>query len=199
MKAPFRPEIDAMEGYTPGEQPRGGKLIKLNTNESPYPPSPKVVAAAREAAGETLRLYPDPMSTTLRETAARVYGFGPEQVLAGNGSDDLLTMLVRAFVPEGGLIATTRPTYTLYRTLATIQGASSVEIPFGEDWALPADALAGSGAQLVFVANPNSPSGTIATRAEIRSLAEATDAAVVVDEAYVDFSDEVLAEYSEAS
>ena len=188
MRASFRENVERMEGYTPGEQPRGQKLIKLNTNENPYPPSPKVLAAVRAAAAETLRLYPDPMSTALREKAAAVYGFDAGQVLAGNGSDDLLTMLVRVFVPEGGSIATTRPTYTLYRTLAAIQGAGCVEVPFGEGYSLPADALAATGAELVFVANPNAPSGTLVEPGELAALAGRLECVLVVDEAYVDFS-----------
>jgi len=188
MKPRFRDNIEAMAGYTPGEQPQGVKLIKLNTNENPYPPSPKVMEAVRAAAAETLRLYPDPMSRELREKAAEVYGFDVSQVLAGNGSDDLLTMLVRAFVAEGGKVATTRPTYTLYRVLAEIQGASCDEISLGEGRSLPVEALVSIGADLVFVANPNAPTGAACEPDALRGLASRLECPLVIDEAYVDFS-----------
>ncbi len=191
MKARFRDNIEAMAGYTPGEQPQGAKLIKLNTNENPYPPSPKALDAARGASAETLRLYPDPVSASLRQKAASVYGFeSADWVLAGNGSDDLLTMLVRAFVPEGGLVVTTRPTYTLYRVLAEIQGARCIELPMGEAYSLPADDIASAGADLVFVANPNAPTGSLASRGELAALAGRLECPLVIDEAYVDFSRE---------
>src|SRR5437764_42369 len=99
----LRPSVAAMAGYTPGEQPRGGDVLKLNTNESPYPPSPRVFEAIREAlTGDRLRKYPEFLGTSFRETAGRVLGVDPEGVVIGNGSDDLLTVLTRAFVPEGG-------------------------------------------------------------------------------------------------
>src|SRR5438132_3098388 len=100
----IRPAIRAMAGYTPGEQPRGGEFVKLNTNENPYPPSPRVIEAIRKAAGETLRKYPDPMATAFREQAAKLLGVGPDWILAGNGSDDLLTIVTRSFVGSGELV-----------------------------------------------------------------------------------------------
>src|SRR5262249_58180105 len=110
--------------YTPGEQPRDDGFIKLNTNENPYPPSPRVVEGIRQALhGDRLRKYPDPLGTAFRKTAGRVLGVAPEGILIGNGSDDILTILTRAFVPEGGLVVSPTPSYLLYRTLAEIQGA----------------------------------------------------------------------------
>src|SRR5262245_31199799 len=101
----IRPNIRAMDGYTPGEQPRDGAFIKLNTNENPYPPSPKVFEAIREAlTGDRLRKYPDPTGLAFRQAAGRVLGVDPDGMLIGNGSDDILTILTRTFVPEGGLI-----------------------------------------------------------------------------------------------
>src|SRR3954447_1887719 len=106
----LRPNIRAMAGYTPGEQPRGGPVIKLNTNECPYPPSPRVFEALREAlTGDRLRKYPDPVGTAFRQTAGRVLGVDPDGIVIGNGSDDILTILTRAFVPEGGLVASPAP------------------------------------------------------------------------------------------
>src|SRR5947209_6498422 len=115
----LRPAVRGMAGYTPGEQPRDDVFIKLNTNENPYPPSPRVLEAVRGAlTGDRLRKYPDPVGTAFRQTAAGVLGVDPDGILIGNGSDDLLTILTRAFVPEGGLIASPTPSYLLYRTLA---------------------------------------------------------------------------------
>src|SRR5262245_36839610 len=102
----IRPNILAMDGYVPGEQPRDGEFIKLNTNENPYPPSPRVFEAVRAAlTGDRLRKYPDPLGADFRRAAGRVLGVDSESILIGNGSDDILTILTRAFVPEGGLIA----------------------------------------------------------------------------------------------
>src|SRR5437899_9833083 len=157
----LRPNVRAMTGYAPGEQPRDGSYIKLNTNENPYPPSPRVMEAIREAlTGDRLRKYPDPVGSAFRQTAGRVLGVDPDGILIGNGSDDLLTILTRAFVPEGGLIASPTPSYLLYRTLAEIQGARFETVPYTVDWRL-ADPWPIRQANLTFVASPNSPSGTV--------------------------------------
>src|SRR5262245_22269289 len=135
----LRPNVRAMAGYTPGEQPRDSEFLKLNTNENPYPPSPRVVEAVTAAlTGDRLRKYPDPVGNAFRRTAARVLNVDPDGVLIGNGSDDILTILTRAFVPEGGLIASPTPSYLLYKTLAEIQGARFVGVPFAPGWQLPA-------------------------------------------------------------
>src|SRR5437660_8981065 len=142
----LRASIKAMAGYVPGEQPRDGAYVKLNTNENPYPPSPRVLDAIRDAlTGDRLRKYPDPLGTAFRQTAGRVLDVDPDGILIGNGSDDILTILTRAIVPEGGLIVSPTPSYLLYRTLAEIQGAKYQEIPFTADWqidpaAVPAQA-----------------------------------------------------------
>src|SRR5918911_97060 len=114
----LRPTLRAMAGYTPGEQPRAGGFIKLNTNENPYPPSPRVFEAIRAAlTGDRLRKYPDPMGSAFRQAAGRVLGVDPDAILIGNGSDDNLTILTRTFVPQGGLIVAPTPSYILYRSL----------------------------------------------------------------------------------
>src|SRR5260370_13128178 len=101
----LRPGVRGMAGYVPGEQPREGVFVKLNTNENPYPPSPRVLEALRAAlSGDVLRRYPDPVGTHFRQVAGRVLGLDPDSILIGNGSDDVLTVLTRAFVPEGGLV-----------------------------------------------------------------------------------------------
>ena len=128
-----------MTGYQPGEQPGPDEqVVKLNTNENPYPPSPRVLEALRRAADEGLRLYPPALANAARARAAALYGFAPEQVLVGNGSDELLTLLVRAVVEPGQAIVYPVPTYSLYPVLAQIQGARAVEVPFPDDLSLPA-------------------------------------------------------------
>jgi histidinol-phosphate aminotransferase len=185
----IRANIAAMAGYVPGEQPRDGEFIKLNTNENPYPPSPRVFEAIRNAlTGDRLRKYPEPLGDTFRNAAAKVLGVAPEQILIGNGSDDILTILTRAFVPEGGLIASPTPSYLLYKSLAEIQGARFQTVPFTPDWKLPAP-WPGEAPDLLFVANPNSPSGTFIDPSTIAELAQRLNRPVVLDEAYVDFAE----------
>jgi len=187
-----RPDIAALAGYAPGEQPQGGDWIKLNTNENPYPPSPAVAAAvAATAAGGSLAKYPDPLATVFREQAAEVLGVDPDWIICGNGSDDLLTILVRTFVAAGETLRTATPSYILYRTLAGLQGAVCEEVPFERDWSLgEAFAAPRDDLRLAILANPNSPSGTLVPRDRVRDLADRLSCAVVVDEAYGDFADE---------
>ena len=177
-----------MEGYSPGFQPREAGFIKLNTNENPYPPSPRVIEAVQEACGEAIRKYPDPMADAFRTKAAEVLGTKPERILCGFGSDDLLNIAVRSFCSEGDAVAFPSPTYSLYEVLAQIQGARSVSVEFPEDYSLPAG-LAEVEARLVLLANPNAPSGTMIPREDVERLAKATSGVLLVDEAYVDFAD----------
>src|SRR5256885_10500964 len=117
MTSFLRSNIRAMAPYTPGEQPRDGVFLKLNTNENPYPPSPRVFEALRAAlTGDRLRKYPDPVGIHFRQVAGSVLNVDPDGILIGNGSDDVLTILTRAFVPEGGIVASPTPSYLLYRT-----------------------------------------------------------------------------------
>jgi histidinol-phosphate aminotransferase len=183
--------VRAVPGYVPGEQPAPDRrVMKLNTNENPYPPSPLVRERLAAALGDGLRLYPDPTAAALRALAARTYGWPAEGIVVGNGSDELISLLIRAVVDPGGSAAQPVPTYSLYETLVRLHGARIVETPFPEDWALPVRELIRAAAPLTFVCSPNSPSGTVATRVEIEALADALDGVVVVDEAYVDFADE---------
>jgi len=178
-----------MAAYVPGEQPKPselGKLVKLNTNECPYPPSPRVIAAVRRAA-PGMRLYPDPGQRRLREAAGKVFGFSPDRVLGGNGSDELIALIARAYVPEGGTILTMKPTYLVYRTVAEGLGVHLIEVPFTKDWRLPAD-LWKRRADVFYLANPNSPTGTLVSPEEVRRFAERFRGLVVVDEAYGDFA-----------
>ena len=177
-----------MIGYMPGEQPRDDGIIKLNTNENPYAPSPKVYAALRKAINPSLRLYPEPLSDSLRSVAAAVYGVTPENIIAGNGSDEILSMLLRCFVGPRDRVAFPTPTYSLYDTLVEIQDGEAVRIPYPENFSLP-EALAGQNAALTFLCNPNAPSGTLVSLPEIAKLAGAVAGILVVDEAYVDFAE----------
>jgi histidinol-phosphate aminotransferase len=185
----FRPNIESMAGYQPGEQPRGGEFIKLNTNENPYPPAPSVIEAIRRAADDGLRKYPDPMATVFREQAAHVLGVEPDWILAGNGSDDLLTIVTRSFVGPGERIVAPTPSYVLYRSLAEIQGARYAEVPFTSTWDL-SDEFVKSDARLTFLPNPNSPSGTVVDPSRLRELAARLvhTSPMIIDEAYVDFA-----------
>jgi histidinol-phosphate aminotransferase len=188
MRAFFRPNIAALAGYTPGEQPSNDGFIKLNTNENPYPPSPKVYAALRRAINPTLRLYPEPLSDTLRSTAAKLYGVTPSSILAGNGSDEILSLLLRCFVGPGDRVAFPVPTYSLYDTLVEIEDGRAARVDFPADFSLP-ETLAGQKAALTFLCNPNAPSGTLIGLSDIEKLARAVTGILVVDEAYVDFAE----------
>jgi histidinol-phosphate aminotransferase len=178
-----------MTGYVPGEQPREGGFIKLNTNENPYPPSPRVAEAIRAAFDGRLRLYPDPLATAFRQAVARRHGVRPEMVLAGNGSDDLLTIVTRALAGPGDPVVYPSPSYILYRTLIELQDARPIEVPFESDWTLDPERFRIPRPNLVFLANPNSPSGTSLAPEQVASLARRLPCPVVVDEAYADFAE----------
>jgi histidinol-phosphate aminotransferase len=184
--------VALLRGYTPGEQPNDSAIIKLNTNENPYPPSPRVCAALRAAADEDLQRYPAPSADALRHVAAQRYAVSPAQVLAGNGSDELLALCMRACVVAGSRVAYVTPTYSLYRTLAAIAAAEAVEVPAAQDmlsepsFVLP-DGLYGADASVTFVCTPTSPFGLPAAMDEIEALCRRTPGIVVSDEAYVDF------------
>lgn len=186
-----RPEIAAMDGYTPGEQPQGGKFIKLNTNENPYPPSSAVRGAVEEVLERGLQKYPDPMANAFRTRAAELHGLpGKDWILCGNGSDDILTILTRAFVGQGDLLRLPYPSYILFRTLAQLQGARWEEVRFAEGWSLPvAFGEPATGLKLAFLPNPNSPTGTMLSREAVLELAERLPCPLLVDEAYVDFAE----------
>ena len=189
---PFvRAEIRAMEAYVPGEQPRDGKVIKLNTNENPYPCSPRVQEVLVSVCRQGLGRYPDPTAAAFRIRAADVLGIEPDWIVCGNGSDDLLTIVTRALVGAGDCVRYPKPSYVLYRTLAEIQGARFEEILFENDWSLGAAFTARrDDLKLVYLANPNSPSGTMIPPARVLEMAERLPCPLLLDEAYVDFADE---------
>src|SRR5262245_3320692 len=179
-----------MKGYTPGEQFNDPDIVKLNTNENPYPPSPRVFEAIRAAlTGDKLRKYPQPLGDSFRNAAGEALGVSPDSILIGNGSDDILTILTRAFVPQGGLIVSPTPSYLLYSTLAYIQGARFESLPFTDDWGLPSP-WTKKNANLTFLPNPNSPTGTMVSTDALQHLARILEGPLVIDEAYADFADE---------
>jgi len=187
----FRENVKKMAGYVPGEQPPpGSKVVKLNTNENPYPPSPEVMKVLRGFEGEWLRRYPDPMALMAREAAAEVYGVPADWVMAANGSDEMLALLARAFLEKGRKIAYPMPTYSLYITLAEMQDAAAVEVPYDEAFTLPVEGLLAAQADLTFVCTPNNPSATVAPVRDLERLAAGLDGVLVIDEAYTDFADE---------
>ncbi len=187
----IRTVVRTTRPYVPGEQPQEPGFIKLNTNENPYPPSPRVLEAIRNGANEDLRLYPDPMAYEVREAAARRYRLRPDQVLVGNGSDELLSLIVRACVDPEDVVAYAYPTYSLYDTLVAFQRGRAQQIPYPKSFVLPAAALKKVRPKLIFICHPNSPSGTPVDIDCIRDLvANLPETLVVVDEAYVDFARE---------
>ncbi len=184
--------VAAMSPYVPGEQPQGGGWVKLNTNENPYPPSLRALEAIRVALvndGAALRLYPSPDSAPLREAVARFHGCEAANVVAGNGSDDILNLLIRAYAGPGRPIGMLNPSYSLYPVLAAAQHAQVVKVEVTEALGLDVDAVAKCGATVFFLTNPNAPLGVAFATDVVRSLAKAFPGLLVVDEAYAAFAD----------
>lgn len=186
-----RPSIGKMAGYTPGEQPAvGERVIKLNTNENPFPPTPRVMAALTQIQGEMLRRYPNPTADAFRLAASKLHDVTIDNILAGNGSDDILSIVMRTFVAPGDVLACPEPTYSLYPVLAEISEAKFVWKTWAPDYQLPIDALLSAKPRAIFFANPNAPTGTFVKPAGVKELLKRFDGLVMVDEAYVDFADE---------
>lgn len=185
----FRPNVEQAAGYEPGFQPKEAEVVKLNTNENPYPPSPAVMAALRDISPEQLRRYPEPLADLFRQVAAELLGFEPENIICCNGGDDLLRMAFRAFCDKDRAVAYPVPSYSLYPVLAKVQGCRAIEIPFSAGFDLPAG-LAETKAALMILCNPNAPSGSFIGAKKIASLVAEVEGVLLVDEAYVDFADE---------
>ncbi|HIJ66373.1 MAG TPA: histidinol-phosphate transaminase [Candidatus Hydrogenedentes bacterium] len=176
-----------VEGYVPGEQPKQAGIIKLNTNENPYPPSPSVGETLRKLTPDAMRKYPDPVSLELREACAQRYGYeNADWCIAGNGMDELLALAVRTFVDPGDTILTPYPTYTLYETLAQLHGADVNMIDLDDQFQLP-ERFFNTPARLCFLPRPNAPTGVSAPRGDVERLCSEFEGIVVIDEAYVDF------------
>ncbi|HSH14751.1 MAG TPA: aminotransferase class I/II-fold pyridoxal phosphate-dependent enzyme [Verrucomicrobiae bacterium] len=211
-----RPSLRKLHAYVPGEQPKIKGLIKLNTNENPYPPAPKVLQAVRAAVDGRLRLYPNPTAQPLREALAKLHGCAPENIIIGNGSDELLALATRAFVEPAASLKNQQPpttgnarvnvskatvqyfapSYSLYPVLTDIHGAIRNAVPLGSDFAVPSPPeLRKSGhwdfrAALTFLTTPNAPSGRGYSTRELDTLCAAQKGVLVLDEAYVDFAEE---------
>lgn len=190
-----RAAIQRMHGYVPGKQPANPDTIKLNTNENPYPPSPSVFEVLRSIGAEHLRKYPEPMAQAFREEAARLHDVSPEQVVAVNGGDELLRMVITTFVDPGQPIGILSPSYSLYPVLAAIQASPVVSVPATEDFGVPEDfavRMNAAGVNLSMLVNPHAPSGRLLTRDEIAAIAKELKGVLLVDEAYIDFVDPEL-------
>lgn len=200
----IRTNIAAMPGYVPGEQPKLGEAVKLNTNENPYRASERVYDAIRAVCDRGLSRYPSASGEAFRLAAAEVYSVAPEMILCGNGSDDILTILTRTFVGEGDLLRLAYPSYILYKSLAEIQGAEAEEVPFAGGWQLPnyfgepplaetpyhLRSVTARRLGLVYLPNPNSPTGTVVPKERIEAFAETLPCPILIDEAYADFAGE---------
>lgn len=184
----FRENVEKVKGYEPGFQPKQKDIIKLNTNENPYPPSAKVMKVLAEMTADQLRRYPDPLGNEFRRAAAEVNNVEPDYIMCCNGGDELLSMAFRAFCDQNRPATYPTPTYSLYPVLANLQNCKAIEIPFDDEFNLPPK-LAGTGAALTIVCNPNAPTGSFISVQEITSLADELDGVLLVDEAYVDFAE----------
>jgi histidinol-phosphate aminotransferase len=184
----FRENVEKAKAYEPGFQPKQIDVVKLNTNENPYPPSPNVMKALAEITPDKLRRYPDPLGNEFRRAAAEVNNVKPDDIMCCNGGDELLSMAFRAFCDQNRPVAYPTPTYSLYPVLANLQNCEAIEIPFDSEFNLPPK-LAGTGAALTVVCNPNAPTGSFIGVHEIASLADELDGVLLVDEAYVDFAE----------
>lgn len=163
-------------------------VLKLNSNENPYPPSPQVLAALAHFGGELLRRYPDPRTQEFCKIVGETFGIPADWVIAGNGSDDILTLIVRACAAGSARpLAYPTPTYVLYRTLAAMQPAGTIELPYDDDWQLPVEKFLAANAAVTLIATPNSPSGHLVPMTDLRTLAQGLTGVLVIDEAYVDF------------
>jgi len=183
----FRENIEKMQAYQPGFQPAWQDVVKLNTNENPYPASPQVLKVLSQINPEHLRRYPDPLGTQFRIAAAELNGVQPDFIMCCNGGDELLKMAFEAFCDENRSVAYPVPTYTLYPVLAKMQNCRAIEIPFDDEYNLPAK-LADTNAALTIICNPNAPSGSIISQDELASLADEINGVLLIDEAYVDFA-----------
>ena len=206
LKNLVRPLVHSLHAYVPGEQPKIKGLIKLNTNENPYPPSPRVLAAVKAAVDGRLRLYPNPTAQALREKLAKFHGCRPGNIMVGNGSDEVLALAVRVFTETArktkkgkdakAMVQYFTPSYSLYPVLADIHGAIKNAVPLKLDFGLPEVAELKRGkiwnfdAALTFVTTPNAPSGCGYKTSELEKLCRIQRGVVVLDEAYVDFAGE---------
>ena len=187
-KSVLRRGLEGFQPYVPGEQPPDGAgWVKLNTNESPLPPSPKVIDAIRAAADESLRLYPSPTAAPARQAIAHHLGVDPSQVAVGNGGDEMIDLCFQAFAGNGDSVAFPTPTYPLFEPLCRIHGARASTHPTELPWELP-PSLGADPAALKFIVNPNSPTGALFSAEAVEAAVTASSGVIAIDEAYVDFA-----------
>lgn len=184
----FRNNVERTPAYVPGFQPQAPDIVKLNTNENPYPPSPQALKALQALSPEHLRRYPSPQGDAFRQAAAQLHGLIPDWIICCNGGDDLLSIAIRAICDEQRALAYPWPTYSLYPVLARMHDCPVIEVPFNADFSLPAE-LARVNAPLTIVCNPNAPSATMIPATELGQLARDLDGILLIDEAYVDYAD----------
>lgn len=187
------PHVVRLHAYAPGLQPGEPGWIKLNTNENPYPPSPRVAEALRREIGDTgasLRLYPSPKSAPLREALGRLHGLGADHVFVGNGADDVLNLLVRCFCTPAAAAGFTLPSYSLYPVLVGIQDGKSLAVEFDRSMKLPVETISASSASVFFLTSPNAPTGIGFRTADIEALLLRFRGLLVMDETYAVFAGE---------
>lgn len=188
-----RPNIESMQGYTPGEQLNDAGVIKLNTNENPYPPAPQVGAALAAIDPAALRRYPPPLADEFRDVAARLNGVDRDNIIPTNGGDELLRLVLTTFVEPSDTVVVAQPSYSLYPVLAEVAGCNLVQVPLQADWNLASDFKAAlQTAKLCILVNPHAPSGHLTSVDSLRDLALCFDGILMIDEAYVDFIDPEL-------
>ena len=186
----LRANVRAAAGYVPGEQPTDAVTIKLNTNENPYPPSPRVLAAIAGVTAEQLRRYPSPSGQAFRVAAAKVHGVEAKCILPFNGGDELLACAIRAAAGETDAVAYLEPSYSLYPVLTQMNGSRKIVLSYqidGTKWALPAG-IGKTGAKILLIVNPNAPSGHLDPLDSLRAAAREFPGLLLIDEAYVDFA-----------
>jgi len=190
-----RDNIARMRGYSYGEQPNRATMVKLNTNENPYPPSPKVAQALKNFDPDLLRIYPNALAEPFCAAAAKLNGVEPENVMATNGGDEALRLAITTFVDPGSTFGSMVPSYSLYPVLASVQDATQLEIPLDHDFGWPqdlADQLNKANTKLTCIVNPHAPSGALTDLADVIDLANSLNGVLLVDEAYIDFVDPKL-------
>jgi histidinol-phosphate aminotransferase len=185
----LRKHLQSVTGYAPGEQPPlGSNVLKLNTNENPYPPSPEVAKVLQNLDLECLRRYPDPSAKIFREAISDVLQVSADSVTIGNGSDELLSLIMRAFAETNTRVVYPMPSYVLYRTLAEVQDARPFEILYDDSFCFPLQALIEAQGAVTLIASPNSPTGHVVSMQDLETLAGSLKGILVIDEAYVDFA-----------
>ncbi|MCK9556022.1 histidinol-phosphate transaminase [bacterium] len=185
----FKKEVMELDPYIPGFQPAGSDYIKLNTNENPFPPSEKVVSSVKKAANRDLKLYPDPLSTGLVNAAAGFFKVKTCNIMAGNGSDEIISVIFKAVLSRSDTVAITFPTYSLYKVLAEINGASVKEYFLKDQTRIPREMIT-SDSRLIILSNPNAPTGCVFDKSDIEKLcASNRKSLIVIDEAYADFAE----------